>query len=363
MTGISRVTRLFALLLCTQLLSAIPAVAQPSGEPLTRIAFGSCADEEQPQPIWDAVLAYRPQLFLFAGDNVYGDVREGRPVPEADLIEGLAESYAKARKVPGLMAVKNTIPHLATWDDHDFGKNDAGAEFAGKREAQKLFLDFWDVPEGDPRRSRDGVHHARTYGPEGMRVQVIMLDTRFFRSPFKPTDERGASGKERYLPDADPSKTMLGEEQWSWLAERLREPAELRLIVSSIQVLADGHGWERWGNLPHERQRLFDLIGETKASGVVLLSGDRHIGGLYREGAGTPYALTEITSSGLNRTFPANREPGPNRIGAVYGAANFGTLDIDWWAGTITLSLRAQNGEAVRRNTLSLRDLSAPPRR
>jgi alkaline phosphatase D len=141
------------------------------------------------------------------------------------------------------------------------------------------------------------------------------------------------------------------------------EPAELRLIVSSIQVLADGHGWERWGNFPQERQRLFDLIGETKASGVVLLSGDRHIGGLYREGAGTPYALTEITSSGLNRTFPGNREPGPNRIGAVYGAANFGTLDIDWWEGTITLSLRAENGEAVRRHTLSLQDLSAPPAR
>ncbi len=329
-------------------------------EPLTRIAFGSCADEEQPQPIWDAVLAYRPQLFLFAGDNVYGDVREGRPVPEADLIEGLAESYAKARTVPGLMAVKNTIPHLATWDDHDFGKNDAGAEFAGKREAQKLFLRFWDVPDGDPRHARDGVHHARIYGPEGMRVQVIMLDTRFFRSPFKPTDERGASGKERYLPDVDGSKTMLGEEQWSWLRERLRDPAELRLIVSSVQVLAEGHGWERWGNFPHERQRLFDLIGETKASGVVLLSGDRHIGALYREGAGTPYPLTEITSSGLNRTFPANREPGPNRIGAVYGAANFGTIDIDWWEGTITLALRAENGEPVRRNTISLRNLSVP---
>ena len=40
---------------------------------MARIAFGSCANQNAPQPIWDAVLAYRPEVFLFVGDNVYGD--------------------------------------------------------------------------------------------------------------------------------------------------------------------------------------------------------------------------------------------------------------------------------------------------
>ena len=62
-----------------------PLHAQDTPSPLTRIAFGSCADEEKPQPIWDAVLAYQPQLFLFAGDNVYGDVRQGRDVPDSEI--------------------------------------------------------------------------------------------------------------------------------------------------------------------------------------------------------------------------------------------------------------------------------------
>jgi alkaline phosphatase D len=150
---------------------------------------------------------------------------------------------------------------------------------------------------------------------------------------------------------------MLGTAQWTWLAERLREPAELRLIVSSIQVLAEGHGWERWGNLPRERQRLFNLIDETGATGVVLLSGDRHIGGMYRQTTGVPYPLTEITSSGLNQVFPGNREAGPNRLGAVYGAANFGTVDVDWWGQVAILSLRGGNGESVRRETIDLRTL------
>lgn len=93
-------------LLLIGLLTAAEALAQGTS-PLTRIAFGSCADEEKPQPIWDAVLAYRPELFLFMGDNVYGDVRNGRSVPEADLIESLQHSYDLAGKVPGLAALRS----------------------------------------------------------------------------------------------------------------------------------------------------------------------------------------------------------------------------------------------------------------
>ena len=333
------------------------ALAQGAPPPLTRIAFGSCADEEKPQPIWDAVLAYRPELFLFTGDNVYGDVRNGRNVPEPELIESLQQSYGQAARVPGMARLRSTVPHLATWDDHDFGKNDAGADFAGRQDAQRLFLQYWDVPLSDERHQREGIYSAQTFGPEGQRVQVILLDTRFFRSPLKPTDQRNAPGRERYLPDEDPAKTMLGEAQWAWLADRLREPAEGRLIVSSVQVLAEGHGWERWGNFPRERQRLYDLIRDTGARGVVFLSGDRHIGGLYRETTGTPYPLVEITSSGINQVFAANREPGPNRLGAVYGAANFGTADIDWWDFTLTLSLRNEAGEPVRRQSIRLDQL------
>src|SRR5918994_1684954 len=114
--------------------------AQGTPTPLTRIAFGSCADEEKPQPIWNAVIAYRPELFLFLGDNVYGDVSNGRNVPDEDLIGSLQESYTRASKLPGLMRVRTEIPSLATWDDHDYGKNDAGADFAGRRDAQRLFL-------------------------------------------------------------------------------------------------------------------------------------------------------------------------------------------------------------------------------
>ena len=89
----------------------------------------------------------------------------------------------------------------------------------------------------DPRREREGLHIDYKWGVAPTRTQVILLDTRWFRSAFQPTPNYGASGMERYVPDPDLSKTMLGMEQWSWLEEKLLEPADLRLIVSSIQVI------------------------------------------------------------------------------------------------------------------------------
>ncbi len=154
-----------------------------------------------------------------------------------------------------------------------------------------------------------------------------------------------------------PAKTMLGPLQWAWLAGELRKPAEIRLIVSSTQVLAEGHGWERWGNMPLERQKLLDTIRDSGAKGVVLLSGDRHIGALYRETPPGLYPLYEVTSSGLNMVYWAAKEPGPNRVGALYAAANFGVVDIDWWEHKVTLALRDEGGNTRRSAILSFNEL------
>ena len=337
---------------CLAFVALVLAGQPAAGEaPLSRIAFGSCAHQDKPQPIWDAVLDYRPELFVFTGDNVYGDVTS------AAMTE-LRNAYAAAAMVEGIAALRAQVPVLATWDDHDYGQNDGGADFPHKGQAEELFHAFWGIEDDDPRRQRPGIYHAETLGSPGRRIQIILLDTRSFRSALRPTDERHALGKEAYLPDPDPAKTMLGEAQWAWLAERLREPAEVRLLVSSVQVLAEQHGFERWGNLPLERQRLLDLIAETGARGVVIISGDRHIGALYRLSDGVPYDLYEITSSGLNMAFAHNRDIGPLRLGEVYGEDNFGTIDIDWQAGEITLAIRGIKGDAVRSATITIAALA-----
>jgi alkaline phosphatase D len=334
-------------------LSPAPLVAQglaPGPAPLSRIAFGSCADQALPQPIWDAILAGRPDLFIFAGDNVYGDFQTGDAAR-------LRQAYDAVGQIAGYTRLRKTVPHLAIWDDHDYGRNDGGGDFPYKAAAKEEFLRFWNVPADDIRRTREGIYTAEIIGPPGRSVQVILLDVRWDRSPLKLTDQRGAPGKERYLPDTDPGKVMMSAAQWDWLAAELRKPADLRLIVTSTQFLAEGHGWERWGNFPLQRQKMVDTIRAARAEGVVFLSGDRHIGALYRETPQGLYPMYEITSSGLNKVYAAAKEPGPNRIGDLLAMANFGTVEVDWPSRKLTLALRDVPGDVRRSQELHLDQL------
>ena len=151
------------------LLAFLTAAGGRADEPklLTKIAFGSCADQDKPLPIFDTIAATKPELLLLIGDNIYADLDRGRKVtPEVIL-----EKYEALAKLPGFQKLKATCPILATWDDHDLGKNDAGAEFPFKDESQKLFLDFFGIAANDPRRTQKGVYSSAIYGPEGKRVR------------------------------------------------------------------------------------------------------------------------------------------------------------------------------------------------
>jgi alkaline phosphatase D len=321
--------------------------------PLSRIALVSCIDQTEPQSIWRSVLQAQPELVVFAGDNVYASQQ---PWTRAQL----DAAYAQQARNPDFVRLRRSVPALAIWDDHDYGVNDGGAEFPYKESSKAAFLDFWQVPPDSDRRRRDGLYFAYTFGPPGQRMQVILLDTRWFRSSLKASPQRGTPGMERYVPDADPSKTMLGDAQWRWLGLRLKEKADVRLVVSSIQVLAEGHGYERWGNLPLERQRLFDTVARSGAQGVIFASGDRHIGGLYKLDHGTPYPLLEITSSGVTHTARQNREPGPRRLGDPVTELHFGWVEIDWATHMLSLGLRGQNGQVLREHRVPLSSLQAP---
>lgn len=309
---------------------------------LTRIAFGSCMEETLPVPALRGVLVSRPDLFLAMGDNLYGDDPADDPV-----LPILTQAYRDLAVNADFVALNRTVPILATWDDHDYGANDAGTLYGGKTRAEALFDGFW----GESALGQDhrGVYGARIFGPKGQRVQIIMLDSRSFRSDLKDTDQRGAKGKERYVPDDNDTKTMLGQAQWAWLAEQLKQPADLRLIVSSVQVLADGHGYEAWHALPQEKARLYRTLNQTHAKGVVILSGDRHLAALYRQSGLVDYPLVELTASALNRSIRAtNDEMSSQQIGPAYALNNSGLMEIDWAKKSLRLSIRDEEGAEVQ---------------
>jgi len=295
-------------------------------EPLEVVAFGSCNRDELPQPLWPVIASKSPDLWVWLGDNIYADWYEpigGRSTRGDGSPAWMQQRYYSQFNREDYRDFRERFPIIGTWDDHDYGKNNAGRELSIKREAKELAMDFFEVPADDPRRSREGLYGSYDFGPDGKRTRVILLDGRYF-----------ASGKKAKKP------TLLGEAQKEWVEGQLADPAvDLFLVASGIQILSDKHRYEKWENYPEEREWLLREIAQTGAK-AVLLSGDRHIHeiSLLEDFAGD-YPLMEITSSGLTHawdTFPG--EINPYRQGEVFTGLGFGLLRIDWTGKSPTVN-------------------------
>jgi len=322
---------------------------------ITRIAFGSCCHQNKPQDIWSTIISQQPEIFLFTGDNIYGDT---------DDMAILRGKYGQLLAQPDYQKLKQTCRVFATWDDHDYGLNDSGADYPMKVESQKAFLDAFLPPPDRGPWHRPGIYDAHILGPVGRRVQIIMLDTRYFRGPMiklkPPTDRKFGP----YVENTDPAALILGETQWTWLEEQLRQPAELRILVSSFQVLPVDHRWERWQNFPHERQRLLTLLKTTGTKGLIMLSGDRHLAEVMRLPTDDPqspgFPLYEFTSSGMSHAGGGSpEEPNRYRVGLNYRDLNFGRIGINWDAQAILVSVLNVKGRVVLERRITLREIGA----
>ncbi len=314
---------------------------------ISRIAFGSCAKEYKSQPILESVIAQDPELFIYLGDNIYGDTRD---------MDVLRAKYVQLGNNPAFQALNAQAIVRAIWDDHDYGENDAGRHYPFKVESKEIFLDFWKEPKNSERRKHEGIYHAEYFGEGDQVLQLIMLDTRSFRDDLLLSD--GKPDKHRYAQNNHPDSTILGAEQWAWLAEELKKPATFRIIASSIQFGHQYNGWESWNNFPLEQARMFEVIKGAKAEGVLLLSGDVHYSEISVRQPEGLYPVYDITSSGMTHTIPVTW-PNRYRVGRPYGHKSFGYIEIDWEKDdpTITFELKKKNGKTVREKTVKRSDL------
>ena len=288
---------------------------------ISKIAFGSCSKEDKNQPILNTVLSKNPDLFIYLGDNIYGDTRD---------MYILKSKYEMLNSKIEFQNLRRECMVLATWDDHDYGENDAGRHYPKKVESKEIFLDFWKEPENSDRRKHEGIYHSLTFGKKDQLVQIILLDTRTFRDNLLLT-EGNPKWKNDYKPNSNPDSTFLGDQQWLWLEQQLLKPAKVRIIASSNQFAHEYNGYESWTNVPHEQQKMLDLIKKTKANGIIFISGDVHWGELSKMENEGAYPIYDITSSGLTEIWDSE-EPNKNRIGNIVRENNFGLIEIDWSA-------------------------------
>lgn len=297
----------------------------PASSARFRVAFGSCAriQSDPEQPIWRALAQYRPDLFFWLGDNIYGD-----SLTPATLVA----EYQRQRFVPSFQPIGRSVPQLAIWDDHDYGLDNFDRTNPIRRQSLEIFRQFWANP-GSGLPDTPGVFFDYSYGG----VDFIFLDDRYHRAPDGDEDT--------------PEKEFLGKGQFAWLQQRLLASR------APFKILACGSGWSRfkgaggdsWAAYQHERTRLFDFIRDNAIGGVVLLSGDTHFPYVacapWSERGG--YDFYDLVSSALAQVIAESPDGMEQRIARMLpdrmirapllGINNAGIIDFDMTAKTPTL--------------------------
>lgn len=297
------------------------------------IAFGSCNNQVLPNVMWGEILKNKPNIWIWGGDVIYTDTED---------MSLMAQNYHKQKAESEYANFIKNVAVLGTWDDHDYGVNDGGIEYSKKVESQNLFLDFINVDKNDERRQQEGVYFAKDYTINDNTVKIILLDTRYFRTALT----KDTLTQKRYTPNVYGEGSMLGEVQWEWLTNQLQNSkASFNVIVSSIQFLSSEHGFESWGNMPHEVDKLINLIKTTQAKNVIILSGDRHISEFSKkEVDGLTYPIIDFTSSGLTHSYINFKgEPNQYRIEDVVFEKSFGILKFDFDKLTVTMQMRGKD--------------------
>lgn len=293
---------------------------------VTKIAFGSCGYQDEPQPVLSLAAAQQPAAFIFLGDNIYGDT---------DNMDTLRNKYSRWMAQPDFKKLDSATKIFATWDDHDFGRNDAGVHYPFKKQSKDIFLEVFKEPTTSERRKHEGIYQAEYLAQGDKTIQVLLLDVRTFRNDLLLYKKGDSLPRKEYFytpdykPHTSPDSTLLGAAQWKWLEEELKKPADMRLICSGSQFSIEYNGYEAWANFPLEQKKMLELIKNTKANGVVFLTGDVHYAEISKLEEPGLYPIYDVTASGITSTWDF-ATLNKNRIEGPVMDNHYGLLTIEW---------------------------------
>lgn len=306
-----------------------------------KIAFGSCNKQDLPQNFWATIQKDSADLFIWGGDNIYADT---------DDMQLMQSKYKMQNSNSSYQNFVSTLPYgiAGVWDDHDYGKNDAGKEWAHKEQSQSLFMKFMGLDTIAQIANTLGTYYLKKIQLNQHQINLYMLDTRFFRDGIN----RAQSSSKKYQPHSTTDSTLLGYAQWKWLEEEFASStADVNIIVSSIQFLSSEHGFETWGNFPHEVEKMQQLILNNKLKNVLFISGDRHLSEFSQKNlSGLSYPLTDFTSSGLTHSYTSfTGEPNQYRVGEVISQTSYGLIDLNLNSQTAHLQMKStSDGEVLQ---------------
>ena len=235
--------------------------------------------------IFEKIEQLSPTFVALLGDQMYGDydgdlnkleeyleneslrqkmIAEGETVlPDKTVLQAFRNKYSRVFD-ENFQKMASSIPLMAIWDDHDYGKDNSDGTYPYKEEAKRVFKESYPVyPFG---MENGGIYYKFSIAD----VDVFVLDTRWYRSPMQNEDGE--------------DKKMLGEEQLAWLLNGLKESkAAFKIVFSTVSMNDYGGdtssgrpGYDSWMGYKFERNQILSFVADNNIQGVLVFSGDQH---------------------------------------------------------------------------------------
>lgn len=309
--------------------------ALDTSRPNCRFAVVSCMNDSSSGRIsmWQAVQREACDFVVFLGDTCYAD--NGNPEQNE---EGYARRYAETRAALGWFRMERLTPCLATWDDHDFGLNNADRHFRHGKFTKKLFRKFWGSTENSIWKKKFGV--GSVFYAFGQRF--YLLDDRSFR------DLEGKRGG-----------SHLGREQTDWLLADLNRDDRPAWLMNGSQFFGAYLGKESFeADHPEDFRNFLGRLSRVRAP-VSFVSGDVHFSEIMLiEPEVLGYQSYEFTSSSIHSItipFHQHRARNPRRIDSEW-KHNYLIFESDTSRGwEIGVSCQRENNRNSFRHNLEIR--------
>lgn len=308
--------------------------------------IGSCAfigtGKDRIYKLWNSTRIFNTlakenegDFMLWMGDNVYlmGN--------ELTSKKNALKRYVKVRQHKKLNRFMKKKFHYAIWDDHDFGPNNCDGNYPGKEDSKSIFETFWQNPN-EPHKN--GIYYTIKYAD----IELFMLDDRYNRE------------------DAIEPSVMLGSEQLEWLKKGLQEStASFKIIVSGNQVLNKLETHESFSQYENEKRALFGHIRDSKISGVLFFSGDRHHSEILKLQEPQTYPFYDFTCSALTSwRYPWRKmsKEGDNeqRVGELILKHNYAIISISGVENKriFTISFKNKFGKILHQYSVKQQEIS-----
>lgn len=280
-----------------------------------RIGLMSCMNDGKSalKKMWPSAEAANLDYLFFVGDAVYGDFL---------FLRGpkyLWSRFVNSRKKIPFYHWKHLKPVLGVWDDHDFGKNNAGGEYKHKNYSYHIFKTFF-AQDPDGSGLKNG--YANSFLFQAFEQNFAFYDNRYYRN----------------LPNPDSSKGFLGLDQINWMSSAVAKYTKPTIVLSGSPMFGRFDKMSSYQSNAAEELEYFIKKVQSWNTPTLFVGGDLHYSEVSHIDRGLlGYNSYELISSCMHSNTKSALYDNPNTTTNAHLDENFmvlqkksGTAEAVW---------------------------------